>query len=154
MATVCMCSWVSFKIGMRIMELRSFVNNNTTSRRLKVKHYLGRETCNALMKTKYLGLLDVVTHNSLRNNVRYIQTISKVCRTTCQQESLSLLFHLFYSAFFFFMTLKVINLKVFFSLDVEREESVNNTTHLEIVITPNPFDIKPLLLLPANLMSP
>ena len=135
------------------MELRSFVNNNTTSRRLKVKHYLGRENCNALMKTKYLGLLDVVTHNSLRNNVRYIQTISKVCRTTCQQESLSLLFHLF-TVLSFFMTLKVINLKVFFSLDVEREESVNNTTHLEIVITPNPFDIKPLLLLPANLMSP
>lgn len=33
-----------------------------------------------------------------------------------------------------------------------KEESVNNTTHLEIVITPNPFDIKPLL--PANLVCP
>lgn len=102
------------------------------------------------MKTKYLAVgPDVVTHNSLRNNVRYIQTISKVCSNMPTRIIKS--FVPFFTKLSFFMTLKVINLKVFFS-EMLKEESVNNTTHLEIVITPNPFDIKPLL--PANLVCP
>ena len=72
-----------------------------------------RERRNSLMKTKYLAVgPDVVTHNSLRNNVRYIQTISKVCSNMPTRIIKS--FVPFFTKLSFFMTLKVINLKVFF----------------------------------------